>query len=79
MKASGRGSVYSFVILHYPKFPGYEFPLACGLIELEEGVRMVTNIVGCDHADIRIGMKGQIVIEKVDDELELPLFRATGK
>jgi uncharacterized OB-fold protein/acyl dehydratase len=79
VKASGRGSVYSYVILHYPKFPGYEFPLACGLIELEEGVRMVTNIVGCEHKDIRIGMPGKLVIEKVDDELQLPLFRATGK
>jgi len=79
VKASGRGSVYSYVILHYPKFPGYEFPLACGLIELEEGVRMVTNIVGCQHSDIRIGMTGELVIEKVDGDLDLPLFRVGGK
>jgi uncharacterized OB-fold protein/acyl dehydratase len=79
VKTAGRGSVYSYVILHYPKFPGYEFPLACGLIELEEGVRMVTNIVGCEHADIKIGMTGKLVIEKVDGDLDLPLFRAGTK
>jgi uncharacterized OB-fold protein/acyl dehydratase len=79
VKTAGRGSVYSYVILHYPKFPGYEFPLACGLIELEEGVRMVTNIVGCEHSAIKIGMTGKLVIEKVDGDLNLPLFRADAK
>lgn len=74
-KASGKGRVYSFTVLHYPKFPGYEFPLACGLIELEEGTRLVTNIVGCDHSEIRIGMPGRLVVEKIDDEMMLPLFR----
>ena len=79
VKTAGRGKVYSYTVLHYPKFPGYEFPLACGLIELDEGVRMVTNIVGCDHTDIRIGMPGKLVIEKVDGELDLPLFHANAK
>jgi uncharacterized OB-fold protein/acyl dehydratase len=74
-KASGRGAVYSFTVLHYPKFPGYEFPLACGLIELEEGTRLVTNIVGCDPDDIRIGMRGTLVIERLDGDISLPLFR----
>ncbi len=79
VKTSGRGTVYSYTVLHYPKFPGYEFPLACGLIELDDGVRMVTNIVGCDPTDVRIGMPGRLVIEKVDDDLALPLFRANAK
>jgi uncharacterized OB-fold protein/acyl dehydratase len=74
-KAKGRGTIYSFTVLHYPKFPGYEFPLACGLIELEEGTRLVTNIVGCEPDEIRIGMPGRLVIEAVSDELLLPLFR----
>lgn len=77
-KASGRGTVYSYTVLHYPKFPGYEFPLACGLIELEEGTRLVTNIVGCEPDQIRIGMKGTVVVEQVDDDMKLPVFRVSG-
>ena len=78
-KASGRGTVYSYTVLHYPKFPGYEFPLACGLIELEEGTRLVTNIVGCEPDQIRIGMPGTVVVEQVEDDMKLPVFRAAKK
>jgi uncharacterized OB-fold protein/acyl dehydratase len=78
-KASGRGTIYSYTVLHYPKFPGYEFPLACGLIELEEGTRLVTNIVGCEPDEIRIGLPGKIVVEQVDDDMHLPVFRVDGK
>jgi uncharacterized OB-fold protein/acyl dehydratase len=74
-KAKGRGTVYSYTVLHYPKFPGYEFPLACGLIELEEGTRIVTNIEGCNPSAIKIGMPVTLSIEKMDDTLTLPVFR----
>lgn len=74
-KAKGRGSVYSYTVLHHPKVPGYGYPLACGLIELEEGTRLVANIVGCDHADIAIGMPVALAFEKVDGEMKLPVFR----
>lgn len=75
LEASGRGSVHSYTVLHYPKFPGYQFPLACVLVDLDEGVRLVSNLIDCDHSDIRIGMAVQAVIETVDGDLKLPLFR----
>lgn len=75
VKAKGKGTVYSYTVLHYPKFPGYEFPLACALIELEEGTRIVTNLEGVSGADVRIGMPVVLSIENVDDELKLPVFR----
>jgi uncharacterized OB-fold protein/acyl dehydratase len=74
-KASGRGTVYSYTVLHHPKFPGYEFPLVCGLIELEEGTRVVTNIEGCKPGGVKIGMAVKLSFEKPDGELELPVFR----
>lgn len=73
--AKGRGTVYSFTILHHPKLPGYEYPLPCVLIELEEGTRLVSNVVGCKPEEIRIGMPVALSIEAVDDQIELPLFR----
>jgi uncharacterized OB-fold protein/acyl dehydratase len=75
VEASGRGTVYSYVIMHHPPIPGYGFPIAVGLIDLEEGTRLVSNIVGCEHDDIHIGMKVEANIEQIDEELKLPLFR----
>jgi len=74
----GRGRVYSFTILHHPKFPGFDFPVACGLIELEEGTRLVSNVVGCEPDAVFIGMPVKLSIENVDEEMKLPLFRPAG-
>jgi uncharacterized OB-fold protein/acyl dehydratase len=73
--STGRGEVHSYVIMHHPPIPGYGFPIAVGLIDLEEGTRIVSNVVGCDLDDVHIGMKVELSIENVDDELKLPLFK----
>lgn len=73
--SKGRGTVYSYTVLHHPKFPGFDYPIPCALVELEDGIRIVSNVVGCAPDDIRIGMPVALSIEKVDDELALPLFR----
>jgi uncharacterized OB-fold protein/acyl dehydratase len=76
--ASGRGTVYSYVVNHYPKVPAFDYPLVVAVIELEEGTRLVSNLIDIDPADVKIGM--DVVAEMVafDDELTLPQFRATG-
>jgi uncharacterized OB-fold protein len=73
--ASGRGTVYSFVVNHYPQVPAFDYPLAVGLIELEEGTRLVANVIGGDPGDIRVGMP--VVVEWVDHDpdLSLPAFK----
>jgi uncharacterized OB-fold protein/acyl dehydratase len=73
--ASGKGTIYSYVVMYYPEIPGYHYPLAVGVIELEEGTRLVANIEGIDHDELEIGMAVQGAIEAVDDELNLPIFR----
>jgi uncharacterized OB-fold protein len=73
--SSGKGTVYSYVVLHRPQFPGYEYPLVAAVIELEEGTRIASNVVGIEPADVEIGMAVKVSIENVDDELKLPLFR----
>lgn len=72
--SSGKGTVNSFVVLHYPMFPGYDYPLIAAVVDLEEGTRLVSNIVGIEPAKVKIGMKVQTKIEAVDDEMKLPLF-----
>ena len=74
VEASGKGTVYSYTVLHHPPIPGYDFPCPVGLIDLEEGTRIVANVVGCDLADIHIGMKVECRFEDVDDTTKLPFF-----
>ena len=78
VRAEGRGSVYSYTVLHHPKFPGFEYPFAVGLIELEEGVRVVSNVVGCPPEAVRIGMPVRLSVEEVEEGMKLPLFRPVG-
>ena len=75
MTASGRGTLYSFVVVHYPQVPSFEYPLAIGLVELEEGTRVVANVEGVDRSDMQIGMALEATFVDYDDELSLPVFR----
>jgi uncharacterized protein len=54
--ASGRGRLYSFAVPHHPQTNGFRYPILVGLVELDEGVRLVSNIVGCRRDDLAIGM-----------------------
>jgi len=75
--SSGRGTVYSYVVVHYPHVPAFEYPLPIGLIELEEGTRVVANL-GVDPADLSVGMPVRAEFVDYDDELSLPLFVPAG-
>jgi uncharacterized OB-fold protein len=68
------GEIYSFTTLHYPKVPGYTYPLCCAVISLKEGIRIVSNIVGIDHSEVSIGMKVKGKVEQVDEKTMLPQF-----
>ncbi|MFJ2262299.1 bifunctional MaoC family dehydratase N-terminal/OB-fold nucleic acid binding domain-containing protein [Streptomyces sp. NPDC087844] len=76
VEAAGEGTVYSYVVMHHPPFPAFDPPYAVGLVELAEGVRMISNVVGVPHDRVRIGMPVRLEFERVDEELELPVFRA---
>src|SRR5437667_2502624 len=73
--ASGRGTVYSFVVPHHPQVPAFEYPYVVALVELEEGTRLVSNVIDVDPADVTVGMPVEVSFVAVDDELTLPLFR----
>jgi len=75
VEASGRGTVHTFTVIHYPQFPGYDFPILAALIDLEEGTRLMTNIVECDPGDVYIGMPVQGFVQEGDDGMKLPVFR----
>ena len=72
--ASGRGSVYSFVVFHHPPIPPFDYPNPIALVELEEGVRIVSNLVGIAAGDVKIGMPVVCRIAEVEDGYKLPQF-----
>ncbi|HEY8218151.1 MAG TPA: bifunctional MaoC family dehydratase N-terminal/OB-fold nucleic acid binding domain-containing protein [Acidimicrobiia bacterium] len=75
VEASGRGTVYSFVVMHYPQVPAFDYPLPIGLVELEEGTRLVADLVGIDRADVKVGMAVTVEWDDHDEDLTLPAFR----
>ncbi len=75
-RASGRAILYSYVIHHQPA-PGFTPPYAIAVVQLEEGPRMMTNIVDCPQTPdaLVLDMKLEVAFQKLDDEITLPLFR----
>ncbi|GAA2709184.1 MULTISPECIES: OB-fold domain-containing protein [Streptomyces] len=78
-EASGAGTVHSYVVVHHPPHPAFAPPYAVGLVELAEGVRMISNITGAGPADLRIGMPVELEFARAygpGDAQQLPFFRA---
>jgi uncharacterized protein len=73
--ASGRGELYSWVVVHYPQVPAFDYPLVIGLVALEEGTRLVADLVDVDRDALRVGLPLEVAFETFDDELTLPVFR----
>jgi uncharacterized OB-fold protein len=76
--ASGRGTVHSYVVHHHPPIPGLTPPFVVALVELEEGVRMVGNLLGCPPGEAYVGMPVELEFQRMDDELTLPQWRPAG-
>jgi len=77
VRASGRGAVYSFTVTYQNQAPGFreELPYVLAIVELDEGVRMMSNVVGCAPDAVRVGMAVEVVFEDVTAEITLAKFR----
>lgn len=78
-RASGRAKLYSYVINHRPA-PGFTAPYAIAVVELAEGPRMMTNIVGCPQTPqaLVLDMPLEPVFDRQTDEITLVLFKPSG-
>jgi uncharacterized OB-fold protein len=77
VRASGRGTVYSFTVTYQNQAPGFreEVPYVLAIVELAEGPRLMSNVVGSSPEQVRIGMPVEVVFEDVTPEITLPKFR----
>jgi uncharacterized OB-fold protein len=74
---SGNGRVFANTIVHQPAHPGFqtEAPYAYAIVQLDEGVRMPTNIVDCPLNDIRVDMAVTVVFDDVSPDWTLVKFK----
>lgn len=74
--ASGRGQVYTYTVVRRAPEPfTAETPYVVALVDLREGVRMLSRVVGCPPEGVRIGMPVRVDFQPVTDEIALPVFR----
>jgi uncharacterized OB-fold protein len=80
--ASGRGKLYSYVINHRPAYGFQDWvPYVIAVVELEEGPRMMTNIIGVEPTpeNLPVDMPVEVSFETQDDRITLPLFRPAAR
>jgi hypothetical protein len=77
VQASGRATLYSFVLMHQIYHPGFasEAPYNIAEVDLAEGLRVITNIIDCPNDQLRIGMPLEASFEAITDEITLPKFK----
>jgi uncharacterized OB-fold protein/acyl dehydratase len=75
VRASGLGTVFSFVVHHHPTVPGHTPPFVVALVELDEGVRMLGELLDIDPSAVRIGLPVALALTRVEDEVTLPNWR----
>jgi len=80
VNASGRGTVWTFTVTYQNRTPGFaeEVPYVLALVELEEGVRMFTNIIQCNPREVTIGMRVEVTFVPATDQITIPYFKPVG-
>jgi hypothetical protein len=73
-RLAGTGSLYSYAVLHHPRSPAFDYPVLVALVDLDEGIRIVTNLVDIESRDIRIGMRLRVAFEATSDGAAVPVF-----
>jgi uncharacterized OB-fold protein len=77
LRASGRGTVHSHTVTHQNQMPPFRdaTPYVLAWVELEEGPRVLANVVGCEPAAVRIGMPVVVDFQPAGGEIAVPRFR----
>jgi len=73
--SSGRGTLYSYTIIHRPQQPAFDVPYVAIIVEMEEGWHMLSNLKEAPLEVIEIGMRLEVLFERMSEEITLPYFR----
>ena len=75
IELAGTGVVYSYSLLHHPQHPAFTYPVVAVLVDLDEGVRVLSNLVDVEPADVRIGLEVEVAFEPTVADMAVPVFR----
>jgi uncharacterized OB-fold protein len=75
--ATGRATLYTWSVVHQNDLPpfGERVPYVAAVVDLEEGPRMMTNVVDCPFEDLRVGMALEVTFRSESEGISLPVFR----
>ena len=74
-RSGGRGTVYSYTVLHAAPSAGFPVPSVFAIVDVDEGYPMFSSVVGCPPGDVRIGMRVEVCFEELTADINLPVFR----
>lgn len=76
-EAAGGAEVYAVSVQHRPAYPTLadRVPYAVALVDLDEGIRMMTNVIDCDPESVAVGQRVELCWEPLSDGRHLPQFR----
>lgn len=79
-RCSGRGTIYSYSVIHTHPNPTFRerVPYVVALVTLEEGARVLTEVVGCPPETVRVGMAVVVDFRRAGDDVVLPVFKPAG-
>jgi uncharacterized OB-fold protein len=75
VELSGRGVVYSYAVLHHPQNPLFEYPVLIVLVDLDEGIRLLSNLTDIGVGNVRIGMPVEVHFAPTTHDMAVPQFR----
>jgi hypothetical protein len=77
VRASGHGRIYTYTVCHVAAHPALEsrVPYAIGMVELDEGVRLLAGIVEADLERLTVGAAVRVCFDRISDDIALPMFR----
>ena len=78
VQLSGRGTLYSYSVLHHPQHPAFDYPVLAALVDLDEGIRLLSELADIEPGDIRIGMALTAGFAPTVDGMAVPVFRAAS-
>lgn len=73
--SAGVGEIYSWSAVWRAQTPAFTVPYVAAIVNLDEGYRMVTNIIGCRVDEVAVGLRVQVEFHHVADDVWLPYFR----
>jgi hypothetical protein len=75
---AGTGVVYSYSILHHPQNPAFSYPVIAVLVDLDEGIRILSNLVEIEPGQVRIGLPVHVRFEPTQGGMAVPVFVPSG-